>query len=179
MAELVSKCSGCQEDCISLRSEKESLIECLAETSQKVNNLQRELTDQEDISLHYQQQLMGLKCSQDQLQKKIERSIALELRSLTYNRSKDQEDLNCSFLLYEEDEVCVSSLLLFCKSSFLPKPPLPVTQPRHSCLSSIVQTFGCRRSHRVSLLSPARPSPRRGRPVTAQLRLAALMASGV
>ena len=113
MAELVSKCSGCQEDCISLLSEKESLIECLAETSQKVNNLQRELTDQEDISLHYQQQLMGLKCSQDHLQKKIERSIALELKCLTYNWSKDQEDLNCSFLLYEEDEVCVSSLLLF------------------------------------------------------------------
>ena len=62
---LMRKSSGYEEECVSLLSEKESLVQCLAETTLKLNHLEQRGMDQDDTILYYQQELKALQFSRD------------------------------------------------------------------------------------------------------------------
>ena len=52
MSDLLRQSSGCQEELISVLSEKTRLVQSLAETRKKLRTLERRINDQEDVSQH-------------------------------------------------------------------------------------------------------------------------------
>ena len=154
LGDLLIKTSNCQEELMSLLCERTGLVQSLAETNNNLNHLQGRVRDQEDIILHCRHQLETEKYSKEVLLRKLEnypldhRSfVNVDLTSKITDERGGFDSESC-----EEDDLCIS---LVHKA---PQGP-PVTmfifqdsciaeeQEKHSCLSSVVQIFGCRRGH--------------------------------
>ena len=164
MSDQLRQRSGSQEELVSLLCERSSFIQSLAETRENLRTLQRQIIDQEDIILHCQQQLQTERYSRDVLLRKLENyswashhphSINLELTS-----TDEREDFDLSSESYEEDDLCIPlvhtpptppPLSRSCFNSYLVTMLILQDwcvgrdQEKHSCLSSVVQIFGCRR----------------------------------
>lgn len=111
MSDLLRQSSGCQEELISLLSEKTRLVQSLAETRKKLRTLERRINDQEDVSQHCQQQLETEKYYRDVLLRKLENSSWADHQpfklELTSKRTEEVGDFDFSSEKYDEDDLCM------------------------------------------------------------------------
>ena len=112
ISDLLTQSSDSQEELVSLLCERRSVLQSLAQTKKKLQTLERQVIDQEDIILHCQQQLENEKYSRDVLLRKLENyswtghqhSVNLELTS---KRTDERGDLDSNSDIYEEDDLCI------------------------------------------------------------------------